>query len=111
MSQLYPPQLICQIIAILVLLSIGAAWALGDASSSKDISYVILTVLIAASMWLNCKDAQVYRQTVANIALFIVAFLIYSSADGSSAERVVLAPAVAVFMIDVMLGIQAVGNE
>jgi hypothetical protein len=111
MSRLYPPQLICQIIAIMVLLSVGGAWATGDPSLSKDVSYLILTVLIAAVMLLNCKDALAYRQAVANIALFVVAFLLYSSADGSTPERVLLAPVVAIFMIDVMLGIQAVGAE
>lgn len=111
LSRMYLPQLICQIIAILVLISVGAAWAIGDPSLSKDVSYLILTVLVAAVINMNCKGSLAYRQAVANVALFIVSFLIYSSADGTTPERVVLAPAVAVFLIDVVLGIQAVGVE
>ena len=111
MSKQYPPALVCQIVAILFLLCIGVAWACGEPSTSKDLSYLILTVLIAASMVLNCKDAQEYRQMVANVAVFMVAFLIYSGADGGTSEKVVLAPAISVLLVDLILLIQAVGAQ
>ena len=107
MSKLYPPQMISQIIAVLFLLAVGAAWAMGQESSAKDISYIILTILIAASMLLNCRDAQVYRQMIANVAVFMVGFLIYTVADQASAEQVMLAPVVSVLLIDMVLAIQA----
>ena len=107
MAALYPPQFVCQVIAILILLGVGIAWSLGGASASKDISYCILTALLAGSMLLNCKNAQKYRQMIANVTVFIVSFLVYSAADCEGAEKVILAPVVSMFLIDMILAIQA----
>lgn len=107
LSVMYPPQFVCQVIAILILLGVGIAWSLGDASVSKDISYFILTALIAGSMLLNCKDAQKYRQMIANVTVFIVSFLVYSAADCEGAEKIVLAPVVSMFLLDMILSVQA----
>ena len=98
----------CQVVAVLILLRVGIAWSLGDASISKDISYLILTCLLAGNMLLNCKEAQLYRQVIANVTVFMVAFLIYSAASSECAEKVVLAPVVGTFLIDMILAFQAI---
>lgn len=107
-SALYPPLFVCQLIALIVLLGIGIAWCSGDASIAKDVSYLILTLLLAGSILLNCKEAQTYRQLISNVTIFMIGFLIYSAADGSGVEKVTLAPVVAVFLIDMILSIQTV---
>ena len=104
---MYPPQFVCKVLAILILLGVGIAWSIGEPSASKDISYLILVLLLAGSVLINCKQAQKYRQLIANITVFIVAFLVYSAADCDGAEKIVLAPIVSVFLIDMILSIQA----
>ena len=108
MSKLYPAQLICEGIALLFLLCVGAAWAAAEEGTVKDLSYLVLTGLIAASMFFNCEGEDDYTQMLGNAGVFVVAFLVYSAAGSASTEQVLLCPAVSVCLIDLIFAIQAV---
>lgn len=107
MSKLYPPALVCQILSICVLLLLGFAWACGDNSTAKDISYLILVCLMSVEICQARSGSSSYKQMVMNVAIFTVALIIYSASDSESSEKVLLAPALSAFLIDMVLSIQS----
>jgi hypothetical protein len=109
LSFLYPPAPICRVVAALALLCVALAWACGDPSISKDISYVILTLLLALSAWQTCRDVQAYAQMLGFLASFAVAFLVYSACAGS--EHVLLAPVVVLLLLELVIAVQVVDRS
>ena len=114
LSKTYPPELICQVMALVILLLAGAAWSKGDPSTARDITFLILTVMICASIYLNgSKFAEnvVKTQNMLNVAAFFTAFLIYSAAMDQNCEKVLLAPLLVALLLDTILSLQSVSSR
>jgi len=105
-NKLYPLPAICQIIALLLLISIGLAWATGSVCASKDATYVIFTILLSINLVMNCTDDQIYREMISSISIFMIGFLLYSAAEAGTNERVLLAPVLSILLIDMIIAIQ-----
>ena len=104
---LCPPPQVALWVTLTLAVVLGIAWALGAPRNSKDLTYFILAVVLAGGMLANRLDMKPYRQMLINVALFIVAFLLYSASGGCTAERVLLGLVVAVLLVEMVLSIQA----